>query len=74
MNEKEMFDAFHRKLLVRIVNHDYEMEGYIVCVFNKYVDTSPGHPPGPYGDVRCVVQDDRRLLFIQSGRNLERVT
>lgn len=56
---------FERGDRVRKSGGDYTFEGEVVTVFQKRIDHG--------GELRCVVEDDRGLLFIFKPSQLEQV-
>jgi hypothetical protein len=65
MTDAEMEIARSNRLLVKVVNHDYQFYGYIVTTFEKW-HQFPGKSPW-----RCVVESPHGVCLIQSAKNLE---
>jgi len=58
VNNADLFDLFNdtqRPIAVTVTASDYRYDGYLVSVFEKVG-----------GEVRCVVEDDCRRLFIHN--------
>lgn len=62
MTNEELMYAKERNLKVRVENHDYAFEGWILTIFCKY--NAPEK-------IRCVVESGEGLCLIQSAKNLE---
>lgn len=68
MTDLEMMACYERGVRVRVAGSvDYEFEGRIITIFSKW---QPDELRDPL-KYRCVIQDDRRFLVIQSAKNLE---
>lgn len=73
MTDAEMMECYRKGTRVQMRergNTDYDFEGRIVAVFSKW-EVDEFLRPMKY---RCVIQDDRRFLVIQSAKNIEVVT
>lgn len=60
MTDAEMIKAKNAHQMVCVKNHDYKFHGLILTTFCK------GNR-----QMRCVIEDKRGLLLIQSAKNLE---
>lgn len=62
MIDAEAYHARDFDQRVKVQNHDYVFEGYIIAAFTKRDNIS----------VRCVVENDDKVCLIQSPKNLVR--